>query len=79
MFVDVTHPGNVTLPKKAKLKLTVGGTEHACTSGAHASALLKKAGHSLSSCDVYNFLTTARRTPKLEQRWPKDVTVERLT
>lgn len=30
MFVNVTHPGDIVLPKKAKLKLTVDGTEHAC-------------------------------------------------
>jgi len=78
MFVNVTHPGDIVLPKKAKLKLTVDGTEHACTSGAHASALLQKAGHSISSCDVYNYITQARRTPKLEKRWPQNVTVEKL-
>jgi len=79
MYVEVIHPGNIILPKKAKLNVCFDGEEtHACTSGAHASALLKQRGHNLTACDVYNYLCESRRTPKLQERWPTDVVVEKI-
>ena len=78
MFVDLLI-GDIVLPKKAKMVLCMTGERHPCVSGAHASKILQTAGHAISSCDVYNYMSPSRCTGKLKKRWPDNVQIERLT